>query len=77
MLRRWFRDVFHKVGCEDIADYRPKGQKAKLFHQKEHDWLKFGYSQAYLDGMRDLTFWDHEYEQVFDYDEKIKAMREE
>jgi len=77
VLRRWFRDVFLRANTEDIADYRPVSQKEKLFHQKEKDWLKFGYSQEYLDSMRDMSFWNHEYEKIFHYDELIKRLREE
>jgi cysteine synthase len=77
VLRRWFKDIFLKANTEDITDYRPYSQKEKLFHQKEMDWLKFGYSQAYLDSMKDMSFWDHEYEKIHHYDELIKKMREE
>jgi hypothetical protein len=77
VLRRWFIDVFRKNGIEDIADYRSEEQKAKLYHQKEKDWLKFGYEQAYLDSMKKMEFWDQEYEKVFAYDEKIIKLREE
>lgn len=77
VLRRWFVDVFRKNNEEDIADYRPLSQKEKLFKQKEKDWLKFGYSQAYLDSMKQMEFWDHEYNKVFEYDQKIEKMREE
>ncbi|MBN2503960.1 MAG: pyridoxal-phosphate dependent enzyme [Bacilli bacterium] len=77
VLRRWFIDVFRKNGTEDIADYRTPEQKEKLFRQKEKDWLKFGYSQAYLDSMRHQEFWEGEYLKIFDYDKKILALRPE
>jgi cysteine synthase len=77
VLRRWFRDVFHKANTFDIADYRSKEQKEKLFKQKEKDWLKFGYSQEYLDSMRNMDFWDDEYNKIYHYDELIKKLREE
>jgi len=77
VLRRWFKDVFLRANTCDIADYRPASQKEKLFKQKEKDWLKFGYSQEYLDSMRDMSFWDHEYEKIYHYDELIKKMRSE
>lgn len=76
VLNRWFVDIFRKNGIEDISDYRSAAQKEKLFKQKEHDWLKFGYKQSYLDQMRDMAFWDHEYEKVFEYDKQIKTLRE-
>lgn len=77
VLRRWFKDVFRKIGEEEIADYRQDSQKEKLFKQKEKDWLKFGYKQEYLDAMRHMDFWDHEYEKIKHYDEMIKKSREE
>lgn len=77
VLRRWFKDVFRKIGEEDIVDYRSVAQKEKLFTQKEKDWLKFGYPKSYLDSMRDMKFWDEEYNKLFHYDDKIKNLREE
>lgn len=77
VLRRWFNDIFLKADTLHIADYRPESQKQKLFLQKEKDWLKFGYTKAYLDSMKDIKFWDDEYEKVFHYDRLIKEMREE
>ena len=77
VLRRWFKDIFLNASTEDITDYRPATQKEKLFHQKEMDWLKFGYTQEYLDAMKDMSFWDSEYEKIHHYDELIKKMREE
>jgi cysteine synthase len=75
VLRRWFKDIFVKTRVEDISDYRPASQKQKLFDQKEKDWLKFGYSQEYLDSMKKIDFWDHEYQKIFHYDELIKKLR--
>ncbi|XMB72133.1 pyridoxal-phosphate dependent enzyme [Mycoplasmatota bacterium WC30] len=77
VLRRWFEDVYRKIGEEEIRDYRSDSQKAKLFLQKENDWLKFGYKQEYLDSMKKPEFWDHEYEKIYHYDEMIKKLREE
>jgi len=77
VLRRWFRDDFLQTSTDFIADYRPWSQKLKLFAQKEKDWLKFGYSQEYLDSMKDMKFWDDEYQKIYHYDELIKKMREE
>lgn len=77
VLRRWFKDVFRKIGEEDIQDYRPWSMKEKLFKQKENDWLKFGYKQEYLDAMKDMKFWNDEYSKVFHYDEMIKKLRGE
>jgi len=77
VLRRWFVDVYRRNGIEDIFDYRSKEQKEKLFKQKEHDWLRFGYSQAYLDAMRSPEFWNSEYDKIHHYDELIKKLRKE
>ncbi|HOP57465.1 MAG TPA: pyridoxal-phosphate dependent enzyme [Bacillota bacterium] len=75
VLRRWFVDVFRKNGIEDIVDYREPAQKEKLFRQKENDWLKFGYTQEYLDSMKHMDFWDEEYNKIFAYDELIRNRR--
>lgn len=77
VLRRWFKDVYRRNGTEDIFDYRSEEQKQKLFVQKEHDWLKFGYSKDYLDSMKDASFWEQEYEKIHHYDELIKKLRRE
>lgn len=77
VLDRWFKDVYRKNGVDDIVDYRSASQKEKLFKQKEKDWLKFGYKQAYLDSMRHMDFWTHEYEKVHYYDDQIKKLRTE
>lgn len=75
VLRRWFNDVFMKADEADIADYRSEDMKNKLFNQKEKDWLKFGYSKDYLDSMKEMAFWDHEYEKIHHYDEMIRKLR--
>ncbi len=77
VLKRWFNDIFRKTGEEDITDYRSSAQKDKLFAQKESDWLKFGYSKEYLDSMKNMEFWDDEYDKVNHYNEMILKMREE
>ena len=75
--RRWFKEIFIDADIDHILDYRPDFMKEKLFKQKEMDWLKFGYTQAYLDSMRKMDFWDTEYEKIHHYDELIKKMRVE
>lgn len=75
VLRRWFKDVFVKANTDDIVDVRLMDKKERLFKQKESDWLKFGYSKAYLDEMRDMKFWDNEYEKIKHYDVKIREKR--
>lgn len=77
VLDRWFKDHFLNAEPKDIQDTRTPDQKERLFKQKEKDWLKFGYSQNYLDAMKEMKFWDDEYEKTFYYNKKIKALREE
>lgn len=77
VMERWFKDHFLKASPKDIQDTRPQSQKDRLFKQKEKDWLKFGYSRNYLDAMKEMKFWDDEYEKTFYYNKKIKALREE
>ncbi len=75
VLRRWAKDIFLSKGTEHIYDYRSMAKKEQLFRQKEKDWLPFGYSQEYLDSMRNAEFWEDEYDKVKYYDQKIKEMR--
>ena len=77
VMDRWFKDHFLDAAPKDIQDTRTAAQKERLFKQKEKDWLKFGYSKNYLDAMREMKFWDDEYEKTFYYNKKIKALREE
>jgi cysteine synthase len=77
VLRRWFNDIFRKIGEEDVYDFRTKERKEQLFKQKEKDWIPFGYSKEYLDSMKDQSFWENEYKKHEYYDEKIKEQRGE
>lgn len=77
VIGRWTQDIFFLAGEDHIYDVRRPAEKERLFRQKESDWLKFGYSQAYLDGMRDQGFWDGEYAKVGPYNHKIAAQRSE
>ena len=75
VLDRWFRDIFLNADDSNVVDTRLPEAKERLFTQKEHDWLKFGYTKQYLDSMRKMDFWNHEYEKVHKYDEIIKEKR--
>jgi cysteine synthase len=75
VLRRWARDIFLRAEPTDIADDRSWAMKERLFAQKEKDWLPFGYSKAYLDSMKTMAFWDHEYAKIREYDAKIRQER--
>ncbi|HSL93064.1 MAG TPA: pyridoxal-5'-phosphate-dependent protein subunit beta, partial [Bacillota bacterium] len=75
VLSRWARDVFQKADENLIFDVRRQDQKERLFAQKESDWLKFGYSQGYLDSMKEMAFWDEEFARIAGYDEKIVKLR--
>jgi cysteine synthase len=75
VLRRWFKDIFLRADIEDIKDVRGQVAKELLFKQKENDWLKFNYPLSYLNEMKDMKFWDHEYLKIEHYDKMIKEMR--
>ena len=75
VLERWFKDIFLRASTDYVEDARVPSVKERLFKQKEFDWLKFGYSKAYLDSMKQMAFWDHEYNLIKDYDQKIIAKR--
>lgn len=75
VLERWAKDIF--LGADDklVYDFRKATVKERLFRQKEHDWLKFGYSQEFLDSMREQNFWDDQYAKVAEYNDKIRTLR--
>ncbi len=75
VLERWIRDIFHAGDDRNVFDFRGAARKEQLFHQKERDWLPFGYTKADLDAMRSPEFWEREYAKVAAYDAKIRAMR--
>lgn len=75
VLARWFDDIFHKATTDNIKDCRSLEEKARLFKQKEDDWLPFGYELRYLDRMKSMTFWDEAYGKIEHYDNKIMEQR--
>lgn len=75
VLARWTRDIFLGLQPDHVYDFRKMACKEQLFRQKEHDWLPFGYAQAYLDAMRGADFWDKEYLKVFEYDQRLLLNR--
>jgi cysteine synthase len=75
VLSRWTRDIFLGATDEHVFDFRKTSAKENLYKQKENDWLKFGYSKAFLDSMRYPEFWDAQYAKVGEYNRKILASR--
>lgn len=75
VLDRWLRDIFLNAADDHVYDFRRASAKEKLFRQKADDWVRFGYSRAFLDSMRDQAFWDEQYAKVAEYDRKICALR--
>ncbi len=75
VLDRWAADIFLGASDGQVFDCRKAGAKERLFVQKENDWLKFGYSKAFLDGMRDQAFWEEQYGKVGHYNNKIRELR--
>jgi cysteine synthase len=75
VLDRWTSDIFLGATDDHVYDFRKASVKEQLFKQKENDWLKFGYSQQFLDSMREQTFWDEQYAKVPYYNKKISTMR--
>lgn len=76
VMKRWLSDVFINADTSKIHDFRTAESKEQLFAQKEKDWLPFGYSKKYLDSMKDMAFWNAEYDKIPAIDNRIKAMRE-
>lgn len=75
VLDRWSSDIFLGAADDHVFDFRKASAKEQLFRQKENDWLKFGYSQQFLDSMRDQSFWDEQYAKVSHYNERIGSLR--
>lgn len=75
VLERWFKDIFQGADERRVYDFRREDAKEQLFQQKEKDWLPFGFSNEYIDSMRQPNLWEEEYRKVLEYDQKIKQMR--
>lgn len=75
VLERWADDIFTKTDEDNIFDFRRQDNKEQLFKQKEKDWLPFGYNKEYIDSMRNMEFWDAEFEKIKTYDKKIGELR--
>ncbi len=75
VLDRWACDIFLRASSDGIFDFRKAAMKERLFKQKEHDWVKFGYTKEFLDSMRSQSFWNAQYAKVHEYDQKIRALR--
>jgi hypothetical protein len=75
VLDRWAHDVFLSAADDHVFDFRKPAMKERLFAQKENDWLRFGYSKAFLDSMRSQGFWDSQYVRLGEYNRKILAAR--
>jgi cysteine synthase len=75
VLDRWVQDIFLNTTEDYVFDFRKPSAKERLFQQKENDWLKFGYSQEFMNSMREPAFWDQQYAKVQGYNEKIAALR--
>jgi cysteine synthase len=75
VLDRWTQDIFLSAADEHVFDCRNAVAKEKLFVQKESDWVKFGYTKAFLDSMRSQSFWDAQYARVGEYNGKIATAR--
>lgn len=75
VLDRWAQDIFLGAQDDHVYDFRKASAKEQLFNQKEQDWLPFGYTKAFMDSMKDQSFWDAQYAKVPVYNEKIRAAR--
>ena len=75
VIQRWTDDVFINAPINNIYDFRKADAKEKLYMQKEKDWVKFGYTKDFLNSMKEMEFWDKEYNKIFEYDKKIIEMR--
>jgi cysteine synthase len=76
VLDRWTHDIFLGATDDHVFDFRKAEVKEQLFQQKQRDWVKFGYTQEFLDSMRSQSFWDAQYAKVRHYNQKICATRQ-
>ncbi|MGI6065284.1 MAG: PLP-dependent cysteine synthase family protein [Bacillota bacterium] len=75
VLEQWGKDIFWGPDSEQIFDFRSPEAKSHLFKLKEKDWVPFGYTLDYLESMKDMEFWDREYNRVFEYNKRIIELR--
>jgi cysteine synthase len=75
VLERWLKDAFIGARDEYIYDFRSVDRKQRLYEQKEKDWLRFGYTKEFLEGLKGPEFWEKAYSQIHDYNKKIMEMR--
>jgi cysteine synthase len=75
VLDRWAKDIFLGADDQHVYDFRKPAVKEQLFQQKEQDWLPFGYTQSFMDAMREMSFWDEQYAKIQGYNQKIAALR--
>jgi len=75
-LNDCFEQIYRDFNPMDVLDVRPGMQKQRLFDYKQATWTKFGYSRAYLDSMKDQSFWDSEYGKIGHIDEQLVHARQ-
>ncbi len=75
VFRDWFERIFRGGSSHHVLDVRSREQKERLFSYKEATWTRFGYSLAYLEGMKTQAFWDSEYEKIREIDATLARVR--
>ncbi|HUI53466.1 MAG TPA: pyridoxal-phosphate dependent enzyme [Bryobacteraceae bacterium] len=70
-----FESIFRALDPAEMLDVRPRAQKERLFAAKEEVWSGFGYSHAYLEGMKSQSFWDGEYDKIAGIDRALVQSR--
>jgi cysteine synthase len=75
-IRAGFEAIFRGGDAREILDVRPRLQKERLFAAKEQVWTPFGYSRAFLEGMKSQSFWDEEFDKIARIDATLLKARE-
>jgi cysteine synthase A len=75
VLADWYEAIFRGATAADTLDVRPSQEKERLFRQKRDVWMRFGYTDAYLEKMRSQAFWDAEYARIEQTDRALLAAR--
>ena len=75
VLEARMEEIFRGGNAGEILDVQSRPEKEPLFGYKEEMWTNFGYSMAYLAGMKSQVFWDAEYDKIRDIDAGLASAR--
>ena len=74
-LEMWAKSAFLGASLAETIDLSEPGQHGRLQTMKRDLWIRFGYSEAYINSMASQDFWDEEYARIEEIDPLIAALR--